>query len=480
MRLFLIFSFNISVIMNLKFKVFIFFILSLNANAQSVYLGADLSYVNEMEDCGVEYSEDGVTKDVYEIFSGYQCNLVRLRLWHTPNWYDELNGGNRYSDLSDVKKSIARAKDQNMDVLLDFHLSDNWADPSKQLVPEAWLSVVDNTSILKDSLYNYIYTTLTDLYEDNLLPEMIQIGNETNKGILLSPSDNQTWTLDWSRNAELFNAALDAVEDFETANTQEVKTVLHVADPANGEWLLDGFVSNGVTRFDIIGLSYYWAWHMPVTIADAGTSIRSLKNQYPGKEVLIVETGYIWTNDFNDGASNIISETNPQYDPVSAIAQKNWLIDLTKEVVKAEGLGVVYWEPAWVSSNCFTQWGQGSHQEHACFFDFENELIIPGGIEFMNYNYGLTSNETVDDPLSNLHILINGFSGELKLKQLDIPLQAYRYNVVDSSGTLIISGRFISAQEIISIAGVSDGIYFISLVDEKGNKKTKKIIIKDQ
>jgi len=147
--------------------------------AQDFYFGADMSYVNEMEDCGVTYMEAQTAKDPFQIFENHGGNLVRLRLWHTPNWYDDLNDGKRYSDLQDVKKAIARAKGEGLNVLLDFHLSDNWADPSKQLVPSAWLPVVDDVDVLKDSLYNYIYQTISDLHEENLLPEMIQIGNET-------------------------------------------------------------------------------------------------------------------------------------------------------------------------------------------------------------------------------------------------------------------------------------------------------------
>ena len=75
--------------------------------AQEFYLGADQSYVNEMEDCGAVYKENGVEKDVYQIFADHGANLIRLRLWHTPAWYDSLNNGQRYSDLEDVKISIA-------------------------------------------------------------------------------------------------------------------------------------------------------------------------------------------------------------------------------------------------------------------------------------------------------------------------------------------------------------------------------------
>ena len=77
-----------------------------DTTATAFFVGADLSYVNEMEGCGVVYREKGVAKDPYRIFADNGCNLVRLRLWHTPSWYDTLNGGKRYSDFSDVRRSI--------------------------------------------------------------------------------------------------------------------------------------------------------------------------------------------------------------------------------------------------------------------------------------------------------------------------------------------------------------------------------------
>ncbi|MEL7163344.1 MAG: glycosyl hydrolase 53 family protein, partial [Bacteroidota bacterium] len=183
-------------------------LLGTRGRAQAFYVGADLSYVNEMEDCGVIYRVDGVEKDPYRIFADGGANLIRLRLWHTPSWQDTLNEGRRYSDLPDVKRSIRRAKDAGMEVLLDFHLSDFWADPERQLVPTAWAAVVDDLPVLRDSLYNYVKATLEELAEEDLLPEMIQVGNETNKGILQSAAANEAgWALDWPRNAALFNAA---------------------------------------------------------------------------------------------------------------------------------------------------------------------------------------------------------------------------------------------------------------------------------
>ena len=94
----------------MSYKVYAVFALSVFMSfslwSQEFKFGADLSYVNEMEDCGVNYLQEGEEKDVYQIFNDFGCNLLRYRLWHTPSWYDTLNTGQRYSDLDDVKKSI--------------------------------------------------------------------------------------------------------------------------------------------------------------------------------------------------------------------------------------------------------------------------------------------------------------------------------------------------------------------------------------
>ena len=444
------------------------------SHAQSFYLGADLSYVNEMEDCGVTYYEAGEAKDPYAIFGENACNLVRLRLWHTPTWYDDLNEGKRYSDLADVKRAIARAKAQEMEVLLDFHLSDNWADPDKQVVPAAWLSVVDDTEVLADSLYNYIFQTLEDLQGEDLLPEMIQIGNETNKGILLSPEDNVTWTLDWLRNATLFNKAIRAVRDFETQNNASVKILLHLADPDKAERLVGDFYRYGVRDFDAIGMSYYWAWHQPTSIAETGEVVARLRENYPEKEVFVVETGYIWTTDYNDAANNIISETHPDYSPASPENQRDWMIDMTQTVYDAGASGVIYWEPAWVSSDCYTQWGRGSHQEHATFFDFDNHLITNGGIAWMSHQYEMTSSATPVQEIPKIKIFQASNPTEIVIKQ-PYPNAKIHYRITDISGRLLVEGKA-SGQALRLPLGTFDfGLYLLTV--EVGNLKKTRLLL---
>mgnify|MGYP000848785862 FL=1 len=159
------------------------------ARAQAFYFGHDLSYANQMEDCGATFKEGGVEKDIYRIFADHGTNLVRLRLWVDPTWQRQLQQPPgvkpQYSDLADVREAIARAKAAGIQVLLDFHYSDFWADPGRQVIPARWRSVAYNLEALKDSVYAYTYAVLTTLDREGLMPEIVQVGNENNSGILI-------------------------------------------------------------------------------------------------------------------------------------------------------------------------------------------------------------------------------------------------------------------------------------------------------
>jgi len=344
------------------------------------YVGADLSYANELEDTGVEYKENGVVKDIYSLINSYGANMVRLRLWHTPTW-------TTYSTLADVKKSAKRAKSANMSVLLDFHYSDSWTDPEKNIVPAAWLSVVDNTDVLADSVYNYTYATLQSLLDDNILPVAVQIGNETNNNIMVA-DNSQLLPLNVSRNVKLFNAGIKAVKDFNLAYSKDIKTVLHVAmtDSDVRNWVYN-LKSNGISDFDIIGVSYYPQWQF-YTPAELGTLAATVYNTY-GIQLLVAETGHIWTRSWNDQCHNLMSNMAPGYPETPCPQlQKDFLIEVKEAVRNNNGFGVLAWEPEWVSSTNVTLWGTGSNWENVAFFDFSNELLPHCGIEFFNDNNG--------------------------------------------------------------------------------------------
>lgn len=338
--------------------------------------GADLSYMNELEDVGVVYTENGVAKDVYQIMKDYGANLLRVRLWHNPTW-------TQYCNLADVKVSIARAKAQNMYTLLDFHYSDTWTDPEQNTVPNAWLPVVDNLPVLTDSVYNYTINVLNHLRDVNLLPELVQIGNETNKNIMVR-DNSELEPVNYARNAALFNAGLSAVEDFNANNNKDIKTVLHVAmnitDSKNWVYTMK---QNNIKDFDMLGNSYYPQWQ-GYTPADLGTFTRDLLDTY-NIQLLIAETGHIWTRKWNDNSINLMEKMAPGYPEAPCPQlQKDFLIEVKEAVRDNGGAGVIVWEPAWVSADNVTLWGVGSNWENVTFFDFNNELMLPGGIEFFS------------------------------------------------------------------------------------------------
>ena len=337
------------------------------------YYGADLSYVNEMEDCGALYlDQNGKQKDPYLIFADAGANLIRLRLWHNPDWTN-------YSTYSDMKKSISRAKALGVKVLLDFHYSDDWADPGKQQIPKAWIDVIDNSSLLGDSVYNYTYQTLNNLNKEGLLPDIVQIGNEIN-GMILQDGELQ-WPINWLRNSILINRGIKAVRDISSHTGKEVEVMLHIAQPENGLWWFEQATENHITDFDWIGLSYYPIWS-EYTLDNVEFPLKNLVNNY-GKKLMIVETAYPFTLLDVDAAGNILNGSAlVEGYPASAQGQLNYLNALSDVVKSAGGSGVIYWEPAWVSTSCQTQWGAGSHWDNATLFDHNRKASV--AMDFYN------------------------------------------------------------------------------------------------
>ena len=344
-----------------------------NPSSNVFYYGADLSYVNEMEDCGAVYKDSNENfKDPYKIFAEAGTNLVRIRLWHNPTWTN-------YSNINDVKKSIQRAKSEGMNVLLDFHYSDSWADPSNQEIPAAWLNQINNTELLGDLVYNYTFDTLNELYNLNLLPEIVQIGNEINAMIL--QNGEVKWPIDWLRNSALINKGIKAVRDISNQKNKKIEIMLHIAQPENALWWFSEAFNAGITDFDWIGLSYYPLWS-EYNLNTIDAPLKNLIETY-AKKLMIVETAYPFTLINADSANNIIGENAliPGY-PASQQGQLDYLNDLKTKISESGGQGIIYWEPAWVSTNCKTLWGQGSHWDNATLFDHNNKSNL--GMQFYN------------------------------------------------------------------------------------------------
>jgi arabinogalactan endo-1,4-beta-galactosidase len=328
-----------------------------------IYLGVDISYANEMDDCGAVYKSGGASVDQFQFFKSAGANVARVRIWNDPDW-------TQYSNLADVKRSIKRAKQAGMEVLLDFHYSDDWADGDKQLAPKAWAKL--STPDQAKALYAFTHDTLVELNREGLMPELVQVGNETN-GEIVSSLAKAKEAIRWDRNALLFNAGIKAVRDAGRETGKPPRLMLHIAQPENAEPWFEAATKAGVTDYDIIGLSYYSKWSKR-SMAQLGQTIDRLRNTYAA-DVLVVETAYPFTNDNADSSPNLLGEDSliAGY-PATPAGQKKYLVDLTQLVLANGGTGVFYWEPAWVSTkSCGTRWGKGSNWENAAVFDYKGQ-----------------------------------------------------------------------------------------------------------
>lgn len=348
---------------------------------QTFVMGADLSYVNAVQDNGGVYKDSGVVNDPFLIFKTHGANVVRVRLWHNPQWQQSLNGGRLYGNLADAEETIQRAKAAGMAVNLDLHYSDRWADPSKQQLPAAWQGL--DLNLLKDSVYQYTLNVSDYLKSKNLTPELVQVGNEINTGMLFPVGE--VANNDWTAFAQLLNSGIKAVRDFSTTSSIKPQVILHVAKLTDADWWAGNITGNGVLDFDILGISHYYLYSTITAMETIGTTIKSLKTKY-GKKIMIVETAYPWTSEAADAYSNVISGTTgfAGYD-VSKEAQLKYLKDLTQQVISGGGSGVMYWEPAWITSALKDEWVTGSSWENNAFFDFSGNALP--AIYFMNYPY---------------------------------------------------------------------------------------------
>ncbi len=338
------------------------------------FAGVDLSYVNEVEDCGAEFRLGGKRRDPYEMFAEQGANLVRLRLWNNPDW-------TRYSTEADVIRSSERAKKAGMQVLLDFHYSDDWADPQKQTIPAAWAADIGDADKLAAHVYEYTRGVLARLGERGLMPYMVQVGNEINTQ-MLRPAETKGEPIDWARNAKILNAGIRAVREARAADGSP-RVMLHVAQPENVEPWFAAAVAAGVRDFDYIGASYYPKWSS-LDLPRAEKALAAVHRRF-SRPIIVVEVSYPFTlQDAGDQAPNLLGEDSLHRGyPATYVGQKRFMDAVVQMTLRAGGVGVVYWEPAWVSTPCKTRWGTGSHWENATLFDFRKGNELTPAAEFL-------------------------------------------------------------------------------------------------
>ncbi len=298
--------------------------------------GMDVSSVIALENAGVRFSDrDGTARDLFALLRENGIGWIRVRVWVNP--YDEaghgFGGGN--NDLETAIRIGRRAAAEGQRLLVDFHYSDFWADPAKQQAPRAWAGLsLDEKA---EALRQYTSDALAALQAAGADVGMVQLGNETN-GAMCGERD-------WDSIARLMNAGASAVRE----TLPEARICLHFANPENGDayrsWA--GELAQREVDYDIFATSYYPYWHG--TLENLTGVLGDIRRQ-TGKDVMVAETSYAWTLEDGDFSGNTIGEGGSYEHPwaFSVQGQANAVRDVTEAVVNAGGIGVFYWEGAWV------------------------------------------------------------------------------------------------------------------------------------
>ncbi|RUS43842.1 glycosyl hydrolase 53 family protein [Cohnella sp. AR92] len=360
--------------------------------------GADISILKEIESLGGKYYVGEERKDLFEILRIKGLNTVRLRLWVNP--HDEegqpyLGGTN---DLETTIELARRAKDHGLRFMLNIHYSDFWADPKKQRKPKSWESLTGTE--LEEEVYRYTIEVLNVCKACDVLPDFVQIGNETTNGMLwpdgrtpkydfearsFEAAEPEEWEGSFDRLAALLQAGVRAARE-----TGPMEVILHL-DAGGHHGLYRTWFDEMQARkvdYDIIGLSYYPIWHG--SLEELRFNMEEISARY-GKEVLVVETAYGHTADSPSGADIFTAELAKVGGyPPTVEGQARFLHDLmtaVRQVPNGRGRGIVYWEPAWLPVEG-TSWASlagmlygndvapmGNHWSNQGLFDFQGKAL---------------------------------------------------------------------------------------------------------
>ena len=305
--------------------------------------GMDVSSVLAEEASGVKYYDfDGKEADLFRVLADSGINHIRVRVWNDP-FDDEGHGfGGGNCDISTAVEIGKRATACGMKLIVDFHYSDFWADPKKQMVPRAWKSM--DSEQKEEALYEYTLDCMNRLKEAGVDVGMVQVGNETN-GMLSGEKA-------WSDIAHLMDAGARAVREV----YPDALIAVHFANPESPDNYrkyaekLAYYEQYGRIRYDVFATSYYPFWHG--SLDNLSAILTEIAETY-GKKVMVMETSYAYTEEDTDFSANTIGSGGGivrEY-PFSPQGQANCIRNITDTVVNRTpaGIGICYWEGAWIS-----------------------------------------------------------------------------------------------------------------------------------
>ena len=351
--------------------------------------GMDVSSVLAEEASGVKYYDfDGNETDLFRILADNGINYIRVRVWNDP--YDEegrgFGGGN--CDIRTAVEIGKRATACGMKLLVDFHYSDFWADPGKQMVPRAWagMGIEEKTEAARV----YVLDCMRQLKEAGVDVGMVQLGNETN-GWICGESD-------WQNIALLMDAGAKSVREV----CPDALIAVHFANPENPDsyrFYADKLAKaeqDGLIGYDVFASSYYPYWHG--TLDNLSAILTEIASTY-GKKVMVMETSYAYTDEDTDFSGNTIGKGGEAEGyPFSPQGQADCVRDITDAVVNRmeNGIGVCYWEGAWITVGTnsweenhekWEKYGSGWASSYAAAYDPEDAGQWYGGCAVDNQTF---------------------------------------------------------------------------------------------
>ena len=313
--------------------------------------GMDVSSLDEIEQLGAVFFDNGKKKDLLEILKSYGTNYIRIRLWNDPKTVDGKPYGAGNTDYAVALRLAKRTKAEGLKFLLDFHYSDFWADPGKQRKPKAWEGyTVDE---LEQAVYDFTKEHMLKFIAEGVEPDMVQVGNELSNGLLWPEGQ---WPK-FDNMARFVSAGIRAVK--ETAPT--CKIMIHLDNGGNNalyrEWF-DNYIKRG-EDFDVIGLSYYPFWHGG--LQDLENNMNDIAKRF-GKELVIAEVSMGHTTEDYASYEKLKPHERKGMATKPALCEKVPFA-MTKEgqcefmkaflasiekVPDNMGRGFFYWEPGWL------------------------------------------------------------------------------------------------------------------------------------
>ena len=396
--------------------------------AEDFIFGVDISSALAEENSGViYYNEDGVEQDIMKTLAENGVNTVRIRVWNDP--WDE-NGNSYGGGANDLDTAIAlgkRATQYGLGVIIDFHYSDFWADPSKQMVPKAWSKMLTDEKAV--ALYEYTSESMKKLLKEGINVVMVQIGNETTSGMAGEKG--------WAKMSKLMNQGAKAVREQAKAFGKDILVGVHFTNPENTAQYAKyaKSLSDYEVDYDVFITSYYPYWHG--TLDNLTYVLDNIATNY-GKKVMVGEISYAYTMENGDTFANSISEDSACEFPYSITVQgqADCIRDCTAALTSIgdSAIGICYWEPAWIPvpgdtyEEQFALWekhGSGWASSYSTAYDPNDAGKYYGGSSWDNqamFDYD-------GKPLASLSVfryMAEGATADLKLDYIASPVVTVR------------------------------------------------------